>query len=111
MHGEVDVFTHDLFATAVDSAIVEAGNGETPRDDAHLDLADLQFIDVCGARALVSAAAKRHPGSQLVIHNPPRILRRVLELGWDHLPGLRLEQAAGVVADSAGAGSSGTARG
>lgn len=93
VHGEVDIANHHMFAMVVDAVAHHVGDGDASRGEAHLDLADLDFIDVGGARVLVTAAAKRGPGDQLVIHHPPPILVRILQVGWGQLPGLRLEQS------------------
>ena len=92
VHGEIDIANHHLFAMVVDAVTNHVGDADTPQGEAHLDLADLDFIDVGGARVLVTAAAKRGPDDQLVIHHPPAMLVRILQVGWGQLPGLRLEQ-------------------
>jgi anti-anti-sigma factor len=92
VHGEIDIANHHLFAMVVDAVTNHVGDADTPQGEAHLDLADLDFIDVGGARVLVTAAAKRGLDDQLVIHHPPAVLVRILQVGWGQLPGLRLEQ-------------------
>ncbi|GGS31786.1 MULTISPECIES: STAS domain-containing protein [Actinokineospora] len=57
--------------------------------DVHLDLSEMDFVDVWGAVALVEAAGALS-GGDLVLHNPPAALRRLLDLLGAH-PGLRLE--------------------
>ena len=57
--------------------------------DVHLDLSEMDFVDVWGAAALVEAAAGL-AGGELVLHNPPPSLRRLLEV-MGGPPGLRLE--------------------
>lgn len=57
--------------------------------DVHLDLSEMDFVDVWAAAALVEAASAL-AGGELVLHNPPAALRRLLEvLGTQ--PGLRLD--------------------
>lgn len=46
----------------------------------HLHLAGLRFIDVAGARELVLLAQRR--ARRLVLHDPPRTLRRLIFLIW-----------------------------
>ncbi|MBO0826622.1 MAG: ANTAR domain-containing protein [Streptosporangiales bacterium] len=50
--------------------------------DAHLDLSELRFIDVAGARLLVQAADRLHhtDGSRLFLHRPPPVLVQVTAL-------------------------------
>ncbi|WP_158075618.1 STAS domain-containing protein [Actinokineospora bangkokensis] len=59
--------------------------------DVHLDLGELDFIDVSGVISLLRAAATLPEGSHLVLSNPPEAMRRILEVlnpGPD--PGIRL---------------------
>ncbi|MHB1930140.1 MAG: STAS domain-containing protein, partial [Acidimicrobiales bacterium] len=90
VHGEADIATVNLFAEAVES-LARRSHGAASSAEACLDLADLEFIDVSGARVLVEAAASMGPGRQLVIRHPPEMLVRILEVGWGRVPGLRLE--------------------
>jgi anti-anti-sigma factor len=48
--------------------------------DMHLDLAELDFIDVSGVITLVRAADSLGDGRKLILHNPPESLRRILDL-------------------------------
>lgn len=90
IHGEVDVSTRSLFAAMLQAAIDKAGDGAGPIE-AHVDLGCLDFIDIGGARALVTAGTRRSPENQLVIHRPPALLARILAVGWGPLAALRLE--------------------
>ena len=57
--------------------------------DVHLDLSEMDFVDAWSATALIEAASGLVDG-QLVLHNPPAALRRLLGfLGTQ--PRLRLE--------------------
>jgi anti-anti-sigma factor len=75
LHGEVDVTQADgLFRALVDVA------GGTP-GEVVLDLSDLRFLDVAGARALARAAdVLRGSGVQLRLVRVPRVAARCLEL-------------------------------
>ena len=92
VHGEIDIANHHLFAMVVEAVTNPSGSGVISRGEAHLDLADVGFIDTGGARVLAAAAANRGPDNQLVVHHPPAILGKLLQLGWGQLPGLRCEE-------------------
>ena len=47
----------------------------------HLDLADLNFIDVACARELM-ALGRESPDRRLILHDPPLVLRRLMSLLW-----------------------------
>lgn len=89
MRGEVDLSTVDVFAGAVAAAVEAGAVGDTQQ--AHLDLTDVGFIDVCGPRVLLAVAAGMRPGMRLVVHDPLRMLLQVLELRGS-LAGLSLGQ-------------------
>lgn len=94
LYGEIDIATHQAFAAVIDALSGHLGGGAIPRGEAHLDLEHLDFIDVGGARMLVTAASMRGLSDQLVIHHPSAALLRILQVGWGHLPGLRFEDQA-----------------
>ncbi|RLK59164.1 STAS domain-containing protein [Actinokineospora cianjurensis] len=48
--------------------------------DVHLDLAELDFIDVSGVITLLRAAGTLPGQSRLVLRNPPESMRRILDL-------------------------------
>jgi anti-anti-sigma factor len=55
----------------------------------YIDLADLEFIDVAGVRAIVRGAAALEPGRNLVVQRLAPALRKVFGIvGWDRTPGL-----------------------
>lgn len=71
--GEIDLVTRHGW-TEVLAAM--DGNDAPGR----LDLSALSFIDVRGATALVDAARRMTPGTQLTLYRPPQCLRRMLDL-------------------------------
>jgi anti-anti-sigma factor len=82
--GEVGLPTHDVW-TDVLAAVAETGRC------AHvLDLSEVAFVDVAGAEALAATAHRLGDGRRIVLHNPPRTLRRVLEMYWPGLPGIEV---------------------
>ena len=48
--------------------------------DVHLDLAELDFIDVSGVISLLRAASTLPQGAHLVLSNPPPAMRRILDV-------------------------------
>lgn len=82
--GEVDAFTRDIFAAAIDHLL-------TQRGDLRLHLTGLSFIDVGGAAILATRAFSLPPGRRLILRNPPPELRRLLELLWADHANLEME--------------------
>lgn len=50
--------------------------------DVHLRLDGLRFCDGAATEVLIAAAAGLHPEARLVLHDPPPLLRRVLDVAW-----------------------------
>jgi anti-anti-sigma factor len=83
--GELDM--NGVLATedAVEQAVELAGTQLV------IDLAELTFMDLFGARALLRAADRANsPGRPVVIANPRRHVRRLFELITDIAPGRNL---------------------
>lgn len=72
--GDVDLTNHDRLRHALASFPASA-------EAIHLDLAELRFIDVAGAREVVRLTENR-PAPRLILHDPPRTLRRLISLLW-----------------------------
>ncbi|HEV8559875.1 MAG TPA: STAS domain-containing protein [Actinophytocola sp.] len=51
--------------------------------DVHLDLAELDSVDMLSVIALLRGAAGMRDGQYLVLHNPPTALRQMLEAVGD----------------------------
>jgi anti-anti-sigma regulatory factor len=82
--GVVDVLTVGALTTTLHLAT------RWPEQNLHLNLAELEFIDVAGVRAIVRTAASLEPGRCLIIEQLAPGLRKVFEIvGWDRTPGLR----------------------
>jgi anti-anti-sigma factor len=80
--GVLDLFNADSVAASVATMLDSEG-------DLHLDLSKVEFCDVSGIRALVSAAESGR--RRLVMHGLPPALHRVMMLvGWGELPSLTL---------------------
>jgi anti-anti-sigma factor len=84
--GEVDLSNRHVWQ-AVLHAATEQG------DDIHMDLSDLDFVDVAAATALVRQATGLGPQRRLVLHDPPPTLRRMIGLLWQGQPVLEMEPA------------------
>ena len=62
-----------------------------PEPVLHLDLAELEFIDVAGIRAIVLLAGRLDAERKLQINHLTPTLRKVMTIvGWDTSPGLRI---------------------
>lgn len=74
--GEIDVSTHAQLATA----LTRLRNSSGP--EVHLELGELTFIDVAGARMLLEAAEQVHHanGARMLLHQPPPVLTRIAGL-------------------------------
>jgi anti-anti-sigma regulatory factor len=70
--GEVDIETGPLLA----GALAEFPDGHESVD---LDLREVTFVDVAGARVLIRAAQQLHNGRRLVLRHPPGPLLLLLE--------------------------------
>jgi anti-anti-sigma factor len=73
--GEVDISNRQQLAAALEPYAHRA-------DDVYLDLEGLTFIDVGGVTMLITFAERLQPTRRLVLRNPPRVLRRIVELAW-----------------------------
>jgi anti-anti-sigma regulatory factor len=81
--GVLDIFNADSVASSLSAQL--HGEGEL-----HIDLSKVEFCDVSGIRALVSAA-ETGDGRRLVLHGLPPLLQKVMTLvGWGELPTLTL---------------------
>jgi anti-anti-sigma regulatory factor len=82
--GVIDHFNVDSFARSLVSSLEGEG-------DLHVDLSRLEFCDVSGIRALVSAAERLDGKRRLVLHGLPKQLRTAMTVvGWTNLPGLEI---------------------
>lgn len=76
MAGEVGLSTRGIWEHALEQAVLE---GE---DVYYLELSGVTFVDVAGVGALVAAARRLPAGARFVLHRPPHVAQRVLELFW-----------------------------
>jgi hypothetical protein len=72
--GEADLAGLDVLRSAI--AVLPSG-----AQVIHLKLAALDFIDVCATRELV-ALAGRPSRPWVILHHPPRVLARLINLAW-----------------------------
>ena len=81
----------DAFSGRFAQALIACLEGD---GDLNVDLHHLEFCDVSGIRALVSAAKDVPQGRRLVLTGLPLQLRNVMTLvGWNDLPGLVFHDA------------------
>ncbi len=73
--GEVDVINHGQFRSALAALLANCPA------TIHLDTAGLRFIDVAGTGEIITALRSR-PGLRIILHSPPRSLRRIITLLW-----------------------------
>jgi anti-anti-sigma factor len=84
--GAIDLFNVDSFARTINASLAAEGG------DLHVDLSRLEFCDVSGIRALVSAADRVARRRRLVLYGLPPQLRTVMTaVGWADLPGLVID--------------------
>jgi ABC-type transporter Mla MlaB component len=77
--GEVDATVRDCWhATLASLAAVDG--------DLHLDLSALTFIDVRGVAELVELADGLGEERRMVLHQPPPVLRQVMDVLWPDTP-------------------------
>jgi anti-anti-sigma regulatory factor len=84
--GEADLSDFGAVQHALAASVAAAG-------DVHMDLAALDFADVAITRLLAETAAELAPRRRLVLHQPSRSLRRLLQMCWPGQDGLELRTA------------------
>lgn len=77
--GEVDLSTWAVLEAEL-TPVLESG------EDVHLELTELRFIDARGATILAMAAQRLDGARRLVLHNPPVVLTRLLDVLWPDAP-------------------------
>ena len=77
--GEVDATVRDSWHAALAALATVDG-------DVHLDLSALSFIDVRGVAELVELADGLGQERRLILHQPPRVLRQVMDVLWPEAP-------------------------
>lgn len=90
------------FVGAVDASNVEAVRRvldttlkQHPDTDVHIDVSGLEFADVSGIRALVSAAESAEDSRRFVLHGLPPLVTRVMDVvGWSELPAMNISDQA-----------------
>ncbi|MFI0404543.1 STAS domain-containing protein [Actinomadura sp. 3N508] len=87
MSGEIDVSNAGEVTRALDAA-----GGRVPGCDVHVDLTEVDFVDVAGLRAFNLAALDlQEDGRMLVLHAvSPHIDKLFATIGWSSTPGLQI---------------------
>jgi ABC-type transporter Mla MlaB component len=76
IRGDLDAHVASRFGGALAGALRDKVTG----DDLHIDLAEVGFVDVACAQLLVHAARAEPESRRVVLHDPPRLLRRLLDV-------------------------------
>ncbi len=76
LRGDLDAHVARRFGGALAGALREKATG----GDLHIDLAAVGFVDVACAQLLVHAARAEPEGRRIVLHDPPRLLSRLLDV-------------------------------
>jgi len=84
--GDVDLSSWPLLEAAMCPFIAARG-------DVHLELAQLRFVDAHGASILARTAQQLGEGRRMVLHHPPRVLNRLLDLLWQDVPTIEVSKA------------------
>ena len=80
--GEIDASNSHAVGTAISSL-------QAPDRDVHVEVSNLQFIDISGIRAFVNAAESMPKGRRLLLHGMPPQLETVIKVvGWNRMPTL-----------------------
>jgi len=86
---------------AVDDSNVEAVGGVLDSTlkahrgcDVHIDASGLDFVDVSGIRALVSAAERVDGGRHLILYGVPPLISKLMSVvGWTDMPALTISDS------------------
>ncbi len=76
LRGDLDAHVARRFGGALAGALREKATGA----DLHIDLTEVGFVDVACAQLLVHAARAEPECRRIVLHDPPRLLRRLLDV-------------------------------
>ena len=76
LRGDLDAHVARRFGGALAGALREKATGV----DLHIDLTEVGFVDVACAQLLVHAARAEPECRRIVLHDPPRLLRRLLDV-------------------------------
>lgn len=82
--GAIDAFN----VSRVEEILADALNGESDYD-VHMDLSEMEFVDVSGIRAFVAAAEKTDGHHRMILHGLPPLMSKVMDVvGWSDSPTL-----------------------
>ena len=80
--GEIDASNSHAVASSIAIALA-------PNREMHVDVTSLQFCDISGIRAFVSAAEGLPKGRRILLHGLPTQLETVIRVvGWSRIPAL-----------------------
>lgn len=85
VRGEIDQSNRSILAGALRGAVAQGG-------DVHLDMAEVNFVDVGTVALLVEVAERLRPRGELLVHHPPYELSYLLSTLWPGTASIEAEQ-------------------
>ncbi|MFF9327889.1 STAS domain-containing protein [Streptomyces sp. NPDC014776] len=85
--GEISLGTRGAWEQALEVVLCEDD------DVYYLELSAVTFADVAGVGALAAAAQRLTDGRRLVLHRPPTVVCRVLEMFWPGIPAIEVSMS------------------
>lgn len=79
LRGDLDSRVAQRFGGALTGALQRSATRTDGAADLHVDMGAVEFVDVACAQLMVLTARGAASGQQLVVHSPPRLLRRMLD--------------------------------
>lgn len=77
-HGEIDAYVARRFGAAAYGAL-QVARRDGPDPDLHVDMSDVEFIDVASLEMLLLAARSAPAGQRVVLHRTPHMIERLIE--------------------------------
>lgn len=85
--GEISLGTHAVWERALEVVLDEDD------DVYYLELSAVTFADVAGVGALAAVAQRLPDGRRFVLHRPPTVVCRVLEMFWPGIPAIEVAKS------------------
>ncbi|WP_258054953.1 STAS domain-containing protein [Streptomyces sp. Ru71] len=85
--GEISLGTRGEWERALEGVLCE------DEDEYYLELSAVTFVDVAGVGALAAAAQRLPDGRRIVLHRPPAVVRRVLDMLWPGIAAIEVSMS------------------